>query len=48
MPVRLDNPHELGADRLVNAIAAYDRFGSACAGTSSHDSGSACRRLVSV
>jgi type III pantothenate kinase len=31
MPVRLDNPHELGADRLVNAIAAYDRFGSACA-----------------
>lgn len=31
MPVRLDNPHELGADRLVNAIAAYDRFGDVCA-----------------
>ena len=31
MPVRLDNPHELGADRLVNAVAAYDRFGGACA-----------------
>ena len=24
MPIRLDNPRELGADRLVNAIAAYD------------------------
>jgi len=31
MPVLLDNPHELGADRLVNAVAAYDRFGGACA-----------------
>jgi type III pantothenate kinase len=31
MAVRLDNPHELGADRLVNAVAAYDRFGGACA-----------------
>lgn len=31
MPVRLDNPHELGADRLVNAVAAYDRIGDACA-----------------
>jgi len=31
MPVRLDNPHELGADRLVNAVAAYDRFGDVCA-----------------
>jgi type III pantothenate kinase len=31
MPIRLDNPHELGADRLVNAVAAYDRFGDACA-----------------
>jgi type III pantothenate kinase len=29
--VRIDNPHELGADRLVNAVAAYDRFGGACA-----------------
>jgi type III pantothenate kinase len=31
MPIRLDNPRELGADRLVNAVAAYDRFGDACA-----------------
>jgi type III pantothenate kinase len=31
MPIRLDNPLELGADRLVNAVAAYDRFGDACA-----------------
>jgi type III pantothenate kinase len=30
MPIRMDNPHELGADRLVNAVAAYDRVGSAC------------------
>jgi type III pantothenate kinase len=29
--IRIDNPHELGADRLVNAVAAYDRFGGACA-----------------
>jgi type III pantothenate kinase len=31
MAIRLENPRELGADRLVNAVAAYDRFGSACA-----------------
>jgi type III pantothenate kinase len=31
MPIRLENPRELGADRLVNAVAAYDRFGGACA-----------------
>jgi type III pantothenate kinase len=30
MPIRIDRPQELGADRLVNAIAAYDRFGEAC------------------
>lgn len=30
MPIRLDNPRELGADRLVNAVAAFDHFGSAC------------------
>jgi type III pantothenate kinase len=30
MPIRIDNPLEVGADRLVNAIAAYDRFGGAC------------------
>jgi type III pantothenate kinase len=27
MPIRIDNPRELGADRLVNAVAAYDRLG---------------------
>ena len=31
MPIRLDNPRELGADRLVNAVAAYERFGGPCA-----------------
>src|ERR671929_747289 len=30
MPIRIDNPRELGADRLVNAIAAYDRVGGPC------------------
>ena len=30
MPIRMDNPHEVGADRIVNAVAAYDRFGGAC------------------
>ena len=30
MPIRIDNPYEVGADRLVNAVAAYDRFRSAC------------------
>jgi len=25
MPVRYENPHEVGADRIVNAIAAYER-----------------------
>ncbi len=30
MPILIDNPHELGADRLVNAVAAYERFGEAC------------------
>jgi type III pantothenate kinase len=30
MPIRIDNPREVGADRLVNAIAAFERFGSAC------------------
>jgi type III pantothenate kinase len=27
MPVLVDNPAELGADRLVNAIAAHERYG---------------------
>ncbi len=31
MAIRLDNPLELGADRLVNAVAAFDRFGGPCA-----------------
>ena len=26
MPIRIDNPYEVGADRLVNAVAAYERF----------------------
>ncbi len=30
MPIRIDNPHELGADRLVNAVAAHDRLGGPC------------------
>ncbi len=30
MPIRIDNPYEVGADRLVNAVAAYERFGKAC------------------
>ena len=30
MPIRIDNPYEVGADRLVNAVAAYARFGGAC------------------
>jgi len=30
MPIRIDNPYEVGADRLVNAVAAFERFGAAC------------------
>jgi type III pantothenate kinase len=30
MPIMIENPIEVGADRLVNAVAAYDRFQSAC------------------
>jgi type III pantothenate kinase len=26
MPIRYDNPREVGADRIVNAVAAYERF----------------------
>jgi type III pantothenate kinase len=29
MPILYDNPAEVGADRIVNAIAAYERFGRA-------------------
>jgi type III pantothenate kinase len=40
MAIKIDNPHELGADRLVNAVAAYDKVGGACVavdfGTSSN------------
>jgi type III pantothenate kinase len=28
MPIRYDNPREIGADRLVNAVAVRERFGS--------------------
>lgn len=30
MPIRTDNPREVGADRLMNAVAAYERCGGAC------------------
>jgi len=30
MPIRIDNPREVGADRLVNAVAAYDRYQRTC------------------
>jgi type III pantothenate kinase len=30
MPIRIDNPRELGADRLVDAVAAYDALGGPC------------------
>jgi len=30
MPIRYDNPHEVGADRLANAVAAYDRIHDTC------------------
>jgi type III pantothenate kinase len=30
MPIRIENPLEVGADRLVNSIAAYERFQEAC------------------
>jgi type III pantothenate kinase len=29
MPILYDNPSEVGADRIVNAIAAYEKFGRA-------------------
>jgi type III pantothenate kinase len=28
MPIRIDNPTEVGADRIVNAVAARERYGS--------------------
>jgi type III pantothenate kinase len=30
MPIRYDNPKEVGADRLANAIAAYERVHDTC------------------
>lgn len=30
MQIRVDNPHEVGADRIVNAVAAFHRYRSAC------------------
>ncbi len=30
MPIRIDNPREVGADRLVNSVAAYERVRDAC------------------
>ena len=28
MPILYDNPAEVGADRIVNAVAAYEKFGA--------------------
>jgi type III pantothenate kinase len=30
MPIRYDNPREIGPDRLVNAIAGYEKLGGPC------------------
>ncbi len=30
MPIRIDNPYEVGADRLVNAVAGYERVRDTC------------------
>ncbi len=30
MPIRTDNPREVGADRIVNAVAAYELLGGPC------------------
>ncbi len=27
VPLHVDNPHEVGADRVVNSLAAYERYG---------------------
>ncbi len=32
MSIEIDSPTEVGADRLVNAIAAYDKVGDVCVG----------------
>lgn len=30
MKIKYDNPKEVGADRIVNAVAAYERYGGPC------------------
>lgn len=30
MPVHYDNPQEVGADRIVNSVAAFDKYGGPC------------------
>ncbi|MCX5743274.1 MAG: type III pantothenate kinase [Proteobacteria bacterium] len=30
MPILYENPREVGADRIVNAVAAFDMFGEGC------------------
>src|SRR5437899_9621366 len=30
MPVLYDNPAEVGADRMVNSVAAFEKYGGAC------------------
>src|SRR6266849_6133806 len=30
IPIRYDNPHEVGPDRLANAVAAKERYGAPC------------------
>ncbi len=30
MPIRIEKPHELGPDRLLNAVAARERYGTPC------------------
>jgi type III pantothenate kinase len=30
MPIRYDNPREIGPDRLVNAVAGFDKLGGPC------------------
>ena len=30
IPILYDNPHEVGPDRIVNAVAARERYGAPC------------------
>jgi type III pantothenate kinase len=49
MPVHYDNPAEVGADRIVNSVAAFEKFGGPCIvvdfGTATHLMSSRDRRL---